>query len=422
MGPERTARASLVGLEERVRTGPIAHGGHVVARRADGQVAFVRHALPGEDVTVRITRGQAGDRFVLADAVAVHEPAAGRVGSACGVAGPGGCGGCDFQHVDLEVQRELKAAVVAEQLARLAGLDVPVVVDAVPGDTAGLGWRTRVEFAVDPQGRPGLHPHHDRAVLPLSDCPIAHPDVLATGALGRRWRGQRAVDVVAPSGGPAVTVAVPSGLRRTPQVVEIVEGRRWRGRFTLNARGFWQGHPGAAAVLVDRVLDALEPRPGERALDLYAGVGLFARALADAVGPTGAVLAIEQDARACAALGRAAAPGGEHGAPAGLEQLEVRRGRVDRELAPLRAGGDVVDLVVLDPPRAGAGRDVIATICALGPRAVAYVACDPAAFARDVAVAAAHGYALTSLTAHDAFPMTHHVECVGVLTPRRSAP
>jgi tRNA/tmRNA/rRNA uracil-C5-methylase (TrmA/RlmC/RlmD family) len=193
-----------------------------------------------------------------------------------------------------------------------------------------------------------------------------------------------------------------------PQVRERVETREWSAEFRLSARGFWQVHPAAASTFVAHVLRELAPQVGERALDLYAGVGLFALALADAVGPGGAVLAIESDARAIA------------DATANLRlhpEVELRRGKVERSLKPLVRQGIRTDLVVLDPPRTGAGKSVIKDLAALSPRAIAYVACDPAALARDVAYARDAGYGIRSLRALDAFPMTHHVECIAVLEP-----
>lgn len=399
------AGASYVGTEALVEVGPIAHGGHCVARW-DSLVVFVRHALPGERVRIRITRGKRGDRFLLADAVEVLAPSAHRVTPACRYARPAGCGGCDFQHVDLAHQRELKGAVVAEQLARLAGIEREVTVAAVPGDLDGLRWRTRIELAVDRKGRTGLHPHHSRAVTPIEDCLIAAEAIGATGVYSRRFPGSRAVHAVVSSEGERAVVAVPQGLARTPSIHESVRLADRELAFRLNALGFWQVHPGAAATLVQAVLDGLAPRSGERCLDLYAGVGVFAAALADAVGPDGAVLAVESDARAVASA---------RGTFAGRPEVEVRQERVESALAPLLAGGDRVDLVVLDPPRAGAGRAVVESIARLRPRAVAYVACDPAALARDLRHAQEEGYRLVDLSAYDAFPMTHHVECVAIL-------
>ena len=397
-----------VGDEVDVEVGPVAHGGHCVARH-EGRVVFVRHTLPGERVRVRITEAKPGQRFVRGDAVAVLAASEHRVKPPCPYAGPGLCGGCDFQHVDLAEQRRLKASVVREQFARLAGLDVPVDVEPVPGDREGLGWRTRVEFAVDSQGTPGLRRHRTHDVLAVQDCLIAHDRVREAGVLGRTWAGERAVDVVAPSGdGAVVVVPVPSGESNAPAVREVVRVRDWEGTFEVGSRGFWQVHPGAAATFVGAALDAVAPQPGERAVDLYAGVGLFALALADAVGPTGAVLAVEAEGPAMASARR-----NTRSRP----WVELRPGRVDRVLKPLVRQGIQADLVVLDPPRTGAGRLVAQQVAQLGPRAVAYVACDPAALARDTAYLKDAGYGLRALRAFDAFPMTHHVECLAVFEP-----
>jgi tRNA/tmRNA/rRNA uracil-C5-methylase (TrmA/RlmC/RlmD family) len=414
-----------VGDVVEVEVGPVAHGGHCVARH-EGRVLFVRHCLPGERVRVQVTEAREGQRFVRADCVEVLAGSPHRVPAPCRYAGPGLCGGCDFQHVAPDHQRDLKAAVVREQFARLAGMDVDVVVEPVPGDVEGLGWRSRVEFAVDDTGRAGLRVHRSHTVVPVETCLIAEPRVLGTGVLAADWSGHDGVDVVAPSIGEAVTVPLPAAAEDVPIVVERVVGQRFQGEFEVSARGFWQVHPGAAATFVDTVLDLLAPQPGETALDLYAGVGLFAAALADAVGATGRVVAVESDG---AAVGSAA------GNLAAHRSVVVVRARVDdafgvprasrsgpaprraqrprklrrHPLLPLRA-----DVVVLDPPRTGAGRGVVGQVAALGPRAVAYVACDPAALARDTAYLRDHGYTLRTLRAFDAFPMTHHVECVAL--------
>lgn len=337
--------------------GPVAHGGHCVVRHEE-RVVFVRHALPGERVVVELTEGTDGDRFWRGDAVEVLEAVEDRVEPPCPYAGPGRCGGCDFQHVALPRQRALKAEVVREQLRRLAGLDVPVEVEAVPGDDEGLHWRTRVRYARLPDGGRAMRRHRSHDLVPVETCLLEAPGPSAHCALGRDF--------------------------------EVADG------------GFWQVHPGAPDVLVTTVLEMLGPQPGEAALDLYAGVGLFTAFLLDTVGETGRVVAVEGD-RAASALSATNCPG-----------AEVTAGDVSTVLAS--AYPDRFDLVVLDPPREGARRAVVEQVVARGPRAVAYVACDPAALARDVAIFAEHGYGLRELRAFDLFPMTHHVECVALLT------
>jgi tRNA/tmRNA/rRNA uracil-C5-methylase (TrmA/RlmC/RlmD family) len=267
-------------------------------------------------------------------------------------------------------QRRLKAAVVREQLSRLAKLDWDVVCELVPGDDNGLRWRTRMQY-VDIGGQRGLRKHRSHDAVVVEDCLLAREDARTD---------------------------------ETGVVVESVTSGGITHHFSVEADGFWQVHPGAPSALVGAVLDQLRPREGESALDLYAGVGLFARFLADEVGERGSVLAVESDE---VASGHAKGNLGRVG--------KVVRDRVDRWLP--RSAPDQVDLVVLDPPRAGAKATVVAGIAALRPRAISYVACDPAALARDVAYFADHGYRLTQLRCFDLFPMTHHVECVALLEP-----
>jgi tRNA/tmRNA/rRNA uracil-C5-methylase (TrmA/RlmC/RlmD family) len=323
------------------------------------------------------------------------------------VARPGGCGGCDWQHADAAYQRELKAAVVAEQLRRLAGVERPVVVEALPGD--GFGWRTRVRFAVDDQGRAGFRRSRSHDVIPVDHCPIAHPNVEAAGVEAKEWNRAVAVEVAATASSGERLLLVTGrrdGVVRAhggEHVTEEAFGRRFR----VSAGAFWQVHPDAASVLGAAVRDGLAPRPGERAVDLFAGVGLFAAVLAGEVGRAGQVVAIESS--------KIAAADAEHNL-ADLPQARVVRAAAATALPAALGEGDAeADVVVLDPPRVGAGAAVVRGVAALRPRAIGYVACDPAALARDVRTFADAGYVLTSLRAFDLFPQTHHVECVAVL-------
>ncbi|MFC7497404.1 MULTISPECIES: class I SAM-dependent RNA methyltransferase [unclassified Nocardioides] len=361
----RKARgASRVGERFEAVVGPVAHGGHCVVRLPDpiSRVVFVRHAIPGERVVLEITEGTDGDRFWRGDAVEVLEPSPDRVPAPCPYAGPGRCGGCDFQHVAMPRQRALKTDVVREQLTRLAGITWDGDVEAVPGDDHGLRWRTRQRYVRLPDGGRAMRKHRSNDLVPVETCLIEAPQPSDHTALGRHF--------------------------------EVADD------------GFWQVHPGAPDVLVRTVLEMLRPQPGERCLDLYAGVGLFAGFLLDAVGESGRVVAVEGDP-AASALSATNCPG-----------VEARAGGVAEVLAT--AYDEPFDLVVLDPPREGARRPVVEAVVARSPRAVAYVACDPAALARDLATFAELGYALRELRGFDLFPMTHHVECVALLTPHAS--
>lgn len=399
--------------------GPVAAGGSCVARAQDGRVVFVRHALPGERVLAEVTSQTRS--FLRADAVQVLEPSPHRVAPPCPYAGPGRCGGCDWQHVAVAHQRELKAALVAEQLVRLAGVDRPVVVEEVPGAPDGLGWRTRVQFAIAPSGRAGLRRHRSHELEPVERCLIASADVEAVGVEGLRWPGVTSVEVAAHGDQRvvALTSTASRGGRATVPEVDAgvaVDGRRTRtphglrhtvlGRsFEVGTGGFWQVHPGAAEVLAGAVLDGLDPQPGERALDLYAGVGLFAALVGERVGPTGSVLAVESNPHACSDAARNTAD---------QPQVTIRTAAVD---AAVLARAGAVDLVVLDPPRSGAGLEVTRALAGMRPRRLVYVACDPASFARDLRVLLDVGWELTSLRGLDLFPMTEHVELVAVLVP-----
>jgi tRNA/tmRNA/rRNA uracil-C5-methylase (TrmA/RlmC/RlmD family) len=413
-------------------------------------VVFVRHALPGERVVVRVTEVTAN--LARADAIEVLTASPDRVAAPCPSAHPGGCGGCDWQHASLPAQRALKAAVVSEQLRRLAGIDREVTVEELPGAAGGLGWRTRVQFAVDPDGLAGLRPHRSHEVIDIGDCPIAHPGIRDLGVPRRRWPGATSVEAaVAPgSAEPQREVIVVSGsrpaevpdvgaesllsrygrklapVRGRPYLTQHAAGRDWR----VSAGAFWQVHPAAADTLTAAVLAALEPKPGDTAIDLYCGSGLFTGALAAAVGPDGAVTGVESDEAAVADarhnlrdLPWAKVRRGEVGAV--LRASEPRRGGGSRPAGPGRRPGRTgppalppARLAVADPPRSGLDRAVVGYLSGAksGAERFCYVSCDPATLARDLKLLADRGWTLDGLCAFDAFPMTHHVECVATLT------
>ena len=361
--------------ERVVVIGPVAHGGHFIAH-SDGRTLFVRHALPGETVRVRVT--EVASRIVRGDAVEVLEPSPDRVAPPCRWSGPGGCGGCDFQHVALTVQRQLKTQVLRESLQRFGHVvaDDPVLsveVEELPGAPDGLRWRSRMTWAQAPDGTRGLHPHRSHDVIGVDDCPIAelnvaHPDD-----------------------------PIPGRVQRT------VRDRSWR----LAGGEFWQVHSALPEALVDAVLTLGHPSHGETWWDLYAGAGLFSAFLGEAVGADGAVEAVESSGEALRSARRAMHD---------LAIIHLHEANVAAWLAitdsPSPHG------VVLDPPRAGAGAKVVDAIVGRGPAAVVYVACDPVALSRDVALFAQQGYRLEELQSFDAFPMTHHFETVALL--RRS--
>jgi tRNA/tmRNA/rRNA uracil-C5-methylase (TrmA/RlmC/RlmD family) len=498
-----------VGQTVEVTAVDVAQGGWCVARPEGLPVLFVRHALPGERVLARVT--EVTSRFARAEAIEVLEASADRVEPPCPNAHPGGCGGCDWQHASLPAQRALKAAVIAQQLRRVAGLELAdeITVEALPGDEAehaepaelpettteitqlGLGWRTRVQFAVRPDGLAGLRAHRSHEVVDIGDCPIAHPAIRDLGLLDYSWEGAGTVEAAAGSPEPADLSRPPesaesaepghpaspaqpvhqdrvviltkagraprgrrapgsapgrravrdergrdAGVRSEEKAVELfpqeavdsveaeavlirsahrltpVRGRQYLTQFAagrhwqVNAGGFWQVHPAAADTLSEAVVAALEPKPGDTALDLYAGAGLFAGVLAPLVGADGSVTAIESDAAAV------------RDARANLDGYPwVRVHKNDVVMAVADRGLPRARLVVADPPRAGLAREVVDYLTgASGAERFAYVSCDPATLARDLGLLIAGGWRVDGLRAFDAFPMTHHVECVVTLT------
>ena len=416
-----------VGEAVEVTTEDVAQGGWCVARPPGLPVLFVRHALPGERVIARVT--EVTSRFARADAVEIREPSPDRVAAPCPYAHAGGCGGCDWQHASLPAQRALKAAVIGQQLRRVAGVDREVTVEPMPGDETGLGWRTRMQFAVREDGAAGLRAHRSHEIVGIDDCLIAHPGIRDLGIPHRTWPDTTAVEaivgagdrtvIVTPAGHPAPsslasladTVPAESLLSRnrrrlTPlkgsgYLTQHAAGRAWR----VSAGAFWQVHPAAADLLTEAVLAALEPKPGDTVLDLYCGAGLFAGAVAAKVGSAGAVIGIEED------------PAAVRDARHNLRDTpwaQVRKGDVARVLR--QHGLPRAGLVVADPPRAGLAREVTGYLAdGSGAERFCYVSCDPATLARDIGLLMARGWALDGLRAFDAFPMTHHVECVATL-------
>lgn len=398
-----------------VEVGQVAHGGHCVARY-EGRVVFVRHALPGETVVVEVTEDHGGS-FCRADAVEVRTAAPGRVTPPCPLAemhrGKDRCGGCDWQHATPETQRELKAAVVREQLQRIAGMDFDVRVRELP--EGALRWRNRVRMAVDQQGNAGFRAHRSHRVIPVEDCPITVDDAL-TGVTDRRWRPGAELSVVRDGAGEVHVSATDSkprrhrGRHRGAPVVRQVQGSGVAhefavGReFEVHADGFWQVHTSAAETLAQTVVRFAGASQGAVAWDLYGGAGLFAAVLAEQVGPAGNVALVES---VRGAVSDATAN------LADLPQVEFLPGKV--EVIITDPDLTAPQVVVLDPPRKGAGRGVVSAIAARQPDRVVHVACDPAALARDVSLFGEHGYRVSELEAFDAFPMTHHIECVALL-------
>lgn len=397
--------------------GPPANGGSCVARH-DGRVVFVRYALPGETVRARVTADK--DAYWHAVAVEILQPSPDRIEPLCPVAGPDGAGCCDLAFAEPVAARRLKGQVVANQLEKIAGYVPPELVADRVGAGEPTGWRTRVRMTVDMKGRVGYHRYHSDELLPAPNCGQLPPGML-DGVADRQFPPRAEVYVVIDDDGRRHVVSAGPWESRGPHRrgfprpnFRVVEGDResvqrvgervWHAPVT----GFWQAHRDAARVYSEMVASWADLAPGMTAWDLYGGAGLFAAVLADGVGEIGQVLSVDMSRSASATASHALAD---------LPQVQVVNGSVRKVLAGLRERPDVV---VLDPPRKGVGKEVITLLAAAGTPRVVHFGCEVASFARDVGLYREHGFEVEELRVFDAFPLTHHVECVAVLRRRQS--
>ena len=399
-----------------------------MARDPGGRVLFVRHGLPGERVIAEITEEH--PRWARAEAIEILEPSPDRINPACPAAGPGGCGGCDFQHVDLAVQRDLKAMLLEEQLRRVAKIDHTVVVEAVEG--AGLGNRTRIRFGVDEFGRLGMRRHGSHDIVAIDHCPLG---VEAIGNLDLNeevWPAGADVEVVAVTGSAPIAYAVldeeegaddgesiddlsPVGDDVISEEGDQVEDESGSGlltttvlgeEFTVSPGVFWQIHQRAPEVLTQAVLEGLDLREGDRVLDLYCGAGLFTLPIARLVGHSGRVIGIEAaDVAAIDAIGNLG----------DLPQSRILNTTVTG--ASLRDHLAGASRCVLDPPRRGVDRSALLALAGSAVmERIVMVSCDPATFARDLRLLLDQGFSIASIRAFDLFEMTEHIEIVCVVT------
>jgi 23S rRNA (uracil1939-C5)-methyltransferase len=386
-----------------LRTTSMAVGGEAVARESSGRVVFVSGAAPGETVLARMVDERSS--FARATVVEVLAPSPHRVEPPCPHVAEG-CGGCDWQHLAIGAQRELRLETVRDVLARTGGIDEPVVVAGV--ELAAERLRTTVRGTAGPDGRFAFRRRRSHDPVPVDSCLVSHPlveEVLAEGWFGNAAEvtvragsrtGERLV-VVSPR---AVGVRVPPGVTvvGTDQLArghrawfhEEAAGRSWR----ISAGSFFQASPEGAEALVVEV-EALIARfapDAERLVDLCCGVGLFA----GTVGSGLATVGVERSASAVA------------DARHNLADLDARLVKV--ALGRWRPGP--TDVVVADPARSGLGREGVQAVVGTGAGLCVLVSCDPAALGRDARLLADAGYAHVGSSVLDLFGHTGQVEVV----------
>jgi len=392
-----------VGARIRVSIEKIAHGGHFIARH-EGAVIFVRHAIPGEEVLIEIT--SVGSSFNRGDVVEVFSESSDRVSAPCRYAHRSGCGGCDFQHVSLPRQRLLKADVIAEQFSRIAKMEISVVVEEV---SQPLGWRTRCTAVTNKSGALGFYQARSHKVIPVDDCRILAPEMKYSELARMGAKGDQRIEISISNTGER-SIATANSRDESPMRlsdgVDIAHYTVGDKTFEVSQKSFWQSHKDAPRVLSEAVIQYLEPHEGDHVLDLYGGVGLFTGAILPLIGDSGRVDIVEGSKSATADASRNFAANSN----VGIVTADVTKAITRFSSA---------DLVVLDPPREGAGREVISELSRIAPRAIVYVACDPAALARDTGYLRDGGFELEEIRAFDLFPMTHHIECIAKFVPRK---
>ncbi len=419
-GRGRGPRSIPSGREFILRLEGIAHGGEALGRH-EGKVVFVPYTIPGEEVRVRLIREKS--RWARAQLLNIVTPSPDRVEPPCPFFGPDGCGGCQWQHISYERQLALKREIVIDQLRRLGHIENPSVKEVLAvGDP--FHYRNHMQFTVASGGRLGLLRAESHRVIPVDACLLLHPLLTELyETLDLQWEGLRRVIlragvhtgerlIILETDGeemPELEVDIPvSVVLHRPQHppfplagVPFFHERVGELTFRISSGSFFQVNTAGAEVLVDLVRRYLAPKGHETLLDLYSGVGLFGLSLASQVG---LVFGIEADESAMedAAFNVEAL---------GLENVALHEGPVEEVL---RALWEPADLAILDPPRSGAGQEVIAQLRRLRVRRLVYVSCDPATLARDVVHLQAQGYHLLDLQPVDMFPQTYHIETVSV--------
>lgn len=414
----------------------IAHGGEAIGRHATAggpvKTVFVPYAMPGERVRAEIVEEK--ERWARARLIEVLTPSADRVEPPCPYFGPGKCGGCQWQHIAYERQVELKREIVADQLRRLGRLAQPNVADAVAladpeagdehADYLAYGYRNVIDFAIA-EGKTALRRTDGHAFMPVDFCllvndridelhaalDVDYPELTGIRIRAGQATGEALVLFETTAEAPEIEVDLPAAIAirgereiqpliGEPFISDEVNGLSYR----ISPLSYFPPNTVGAAALVDIVLGYAALRPGDTVLDAYCGVGLFSLPLADAA--AGAhVIGVESNPAACEDF---AANAGER------ENIELHEGAVEQVLPVLAGGGQRVDVVVLDPPRTGAGPDVLRMIAELGPSRLIYVASDPASLARDAEPLVKMGFRLVEAQPVDLQPQTFRVETVAL--------
>lgn len=382
----------------------VAHGGIFVARH-EGRVVFVSHTAPGEKVRAKVFEDKGGS-FARAETVDVLSASPKRVAHIWKEADRLGAGGAEFGHLALEYQRQLKTDVLEESLSRMSGVHERVQVMPVPGDelTNGLGYRTRIQLHVSEEGVAGPYRERTHNVVPIKSLPLAAAEINELGVHLKNWQDVKRIEISTASTG-GVQWFIDKKIKGDKRLTERALSRSFR----ISSGGFWQVHRGAAELLASEIVELSEGLEVDaNNLDLYGGVGLFSGALATKYGKKLNITTVESSKVATADASANLVDLSKHKAVSapveGFLKLQIKQG--------LELAGATV---ILDPPRAGAGKNVVDQLTFLKPKKIIYIACDPVSLARDLKTFSSAGYRVENIRAYDLFPHTHHFETIASL-------
>ena len=375
----------------------VAHGGLCVARH-DGVVIFVRHALPGEIVEAKLISLAPGKRSWFAQTISVKKASDKRITPKCEFFKADGCGGCDWQHADSQYQRELKLEVLVEQLERFGQVANARQISSINAvEPSQSNWRTRIRVVANDEGKWGFRKTRSHEVQVVDKCLIADNSI--NNVLKTLPAGNPDDEIlIVKSKEETIVYPVEKRAPSAPNSTQEVDGHD----FAVAGDGFWQVHPGAASVLSRQIKESVKGLKVESFADLYAGVGVLAHSLLQEF-PVANAIVVEAD--------RSAAQNAKENLKS-FKNVQVSSERVDKWVRGVK---NKFDVVILDPPRSGAGQTVMQQICRQTLQKIIYIACDPAALARDVLIAKKNGWKLETVVAFDLFPQTHHIESVAVL-------
>ena len=394
----------MIETAKNLRIVNIAHGGWGVAR-VEGKVIFVAGAIPGDIVDAEVF--QSKKNFAKADATEVIEPSPSRrlhIWPEADISKPvnGRPGGADYGHISYPAQLRYKSQILKESMQKFAKLEIEDGL-VMPISDNELGWRTRVDLHVNEQGIVGPYAERSNNVIKVQSLPLATEAINSAGIHKENFAGAKTVRVIDNQGEIRLVIDE----QKPSTITEFAQFE-----FKVSDTGFWQVHKNAATTLFDAVSELIDDNlfdPKAENHDLYGGVGLLASAIANKDIENTKVISVESDAGAVdfASENLSFAP-----------HARSVESKVDNYLKNLVSNSAKLNgaTVVMDPPRIGAGRDVMNNLTSMKPAQIIYVACDPVALSRDVEYAMQAGYKLAEIKGYDLFPNTHHFEAVARLT------